>query len=134
MFGDAQLVVSSAANLASVKNCDAISASSGRGSDNRIGTGRAVQTARAEFQSSRAKARLETYRPLLLALAAAMLIWAFIQISSEMVEGDTHAFDLAILRSAHSFRAGHIWVAEVLMLVARGLTRWPTGSFSGDGP
>jgi undecaprenyl-diphosphatase len=43
-----------------------------------------------------------------------MLIWAFIQISSEMVEGDTRAFDVAILRAAQSFRVDHTWVAEVM--------------------
>jgi undecaprenyl-diphosphatase len=58
--------------------------------------------------------RLETYRPFLAGLAAALFVWTFIQISSEMVEGDTRAFDLAILRAAQSFRAGHTWVAEVM--------------------
>ena len=47
-------------------------------------------------------------------LATALLIWAFIQISSEMVEGDTRAFDVAILRAAQTFRVGHTWVAEVM--------------------
>jgi undecaprenyl-diphosphatase len=42
------------------------------------------------------------------------LIWAFIQISSEVVEGDTRAFDVAILRAAQSFRASHTWMAEVM--------------------
>jgi undecaprenyl-diphosphatase len=59
-------------------------------------------------------ARLETYRPLLAGLVTALLIWAFIQISSEMVEGDTRAFDVAIMRAAQAFRFGHSWVAEVM--------------------
>jgi undecaprenyl-diphosphatase len=43
-----------------------------------------------------------------------LLIWTFIQISSEMVEGETRDFDVAILRAAQSFRVGHTWVAEVM--------------------
>ncbi len=43
-----------------------------------------------------------------------MLTWAFIQISTEMVEGDTRAFDMAILRAAQSLRSGHPWMAEVM--------------------
>ncbi len=66
------------------------------------------------MRSGRALSRLETYRPLLAGLVTALLIWAFIQISSEMVEGDTHAFDVAILRAAQNFRVGHTWVAEVM--------------------
>jgi undecaprenyl-diphosphatase len=47
-------------------------------------------------------------------MAAALLIWAFIQISSERVEGDTRSFDSAILQAAQSLRVGHTWVAEVM--------------------
>jgi len=65
-------------------------------------------------RSGRALSRLETYWPLLAGLVTALLIWAFIQISSEMVEGDTRAFDVAILRAAQTFRVGHTWVAEVM--------------------
>jgi undecaprenyl-diphosphatase len=42
------------------------------------------------------------------------LIWAFIQISSGMIEGDTRAFDLAMLHAAQSFRVSHTWVSEVM--------------------
>ena len=66
------------------------------------------------MRSGRALSRLETYWPLLAGLVTALLIWAFIQISSEMVEGDTHAFDVATLRAAQNFRVGHTWVAEVM--------------------
>ncbi len=63
-------------------------------------------------------ARLDSYsplfRPLLTGLAAALLVWAFIAISSEMVEGDTRAVDMAILQAAQSLRAGHPWVPEVM--------------------
>jgi undecaprenyl-diphosphatase len=31
-----------------------------------------------------------------------------------MVEGDTHAFDVAVLRAAQNFRVGHAWVAEAM--------------------
>jgi undecaprenyl-diphosphatase len=58
--------------------------------------------------------RLALHRPLLAGLVAALLIWAFIQISSEVVEGDTRAFDAEVLRAAQSFRASHTWVAEVM--------------------
>ena len=45
---------------------------------------------------------------------AALLVWAFIAISSEMVEGDTHAVDMAILQAAQSLRTGQPWVSEVM--------------------
>jgi hypothetical protein len=32
------------------------------------------------------------------ALGVAFLAWAFIQISSEMIEGDTRSFDMVVLR------------------------------------
>lgn len=52
--------------------------------------------------------------PLLAGLVATMLTWIFIRISEEMLEGDTRAFDMAILRAAQSLRIGHPWVAEVM--------------------
>jgi undecaprenyl-diphosphatase len=47
-------------------------------------------------------------------MVAALLTWGFIQISSEMIEGDTRAFDVTILHAAQSLRLGHPWVAEVM--------------------
>jgi undecaprenyl-diphosphatase len=114
LFDNAQWVVGKAANLAFVKNRDALAAGPDRGSDGRAGTGRATQPARAEVRTLRSMSRLATNRALLAGLAAALLVWAFIQISSEMVDGDTHAFDLAMLRAAQSFRADHTWVAAVM--------------------
>ena len=65
-----------------------------------------------------APARLERYRslfqPLLAGLGAALLAWAFVQLSSEMVEGDTRAFDMLLLQAAQSLRARQPWVADVM--------------------
>ena len=65
-----------------------------------------------------ALSRLNRYRSLLLPLLAGIgtpsLVWVFIRISSEMVEGDTHGFDMLLLQWAHSMRAGHPWVVEVM--------------------
>lgn len=65
-----------------------------------------------------ALSRLDRYRSLLLPLLAGIgtlsLVWAFIRISSEMVEGDTRGFDMLLLQWAHSMRAGHPWVVEVM--------------------
>jgi undecaprenyl-diphosphatase len=52
--------------------------------------------------------------PLLAGLLVVLLAWAFIQLSSEMVEGDTRGFDMALLQAARSLRAGQPWVAEVM--------------------
>ena len=63
-------------------------------------------------------ARLDRYRslflPLLAGLGAALLAWAFVQLSSEMVEGDTRAFDMLLLQAAQSLRARQPWVADVM--------------------
>ena len=52
--------------------------------------------------------------PLVAGLVAALLAWIFIRISEEMLEGDTGAFDMAILRAARSLRTGHPWIADVM--------------------
>lgn len=54
------------------------------------------------------------YGPLLAGLVAALLIWVFIAISSEMVEGDTGGFDLAIWRAARTLGVAHPWLAEIM--------------------
>lgn len=63
-------------------------------------------------------ARFDSYRPLfrplIAGLVVVLLVWAFIEISGEMVEGDTGAFDTSILRGAQSLRTGRPWVAEVM--------------------
>ena len=58
--------------------------------------------------------RLTNHRPLIAGLVAALLTWVFIQISSEMIEGDTRAFDMTILRAAQSLRISRPWVSEVM--------------------
>lgn len=71
-----------------------------------------------QLLSTIVSARLDRYRslllPLLAGLTAALLAWGFVQLSSEMVEGDTRAFDMKILRTAQSLRAGQPWLAEVM--------------------
>jgi hypothetical protein len=51
---------------------------------------------------------------LLAGLGVVLLAWAFIQLSSEMVEGDTRAFDTQLLWAAQSLWSGQPWVAEVM--------------------
>lgn len=69
---------------------------------------------RAIQQLARPDSYSPLFRPLIAGLVAALLVWAFIAISSEMVEGDTHSVDMAILQAAQSLRTGHPWVAEVM--------------------
>lgn len=52
--------------------------------------------------------------PLACGLVAALLIWAFILIGSEMLEGDTRSFDMQLLRTAQSVRAAQPWVAVAM--------------------
>ena len=47
-------------------------------------------------------------------LVAALLILAFALLASEMLEGDTHAFDMGLLQAAQSLRAAHPLMAEVM--------------------
>jgi undecaprenyl-diphosphatase len=54
------------------------------------------------------------YLPLTAGLVVVLLVWAFVQIGSEMVEGDTRSFDTRLLQAALSLRAGHPWLAEVM--------------------
>lgn len=48
------------------------------------------------------------------ALLVVLLILAFALLAGEMLEGDTHAFDMLVLRSAQSLRAAHPWVSEIM--------------------
>jgi undecaprenyl-diphosphatase len=63
-------------------------------------------------------ARHDRFKPLVLplvgGLAVALLAWAFMQISGEMLAGDTRSFDVLLLRTAQSLRAQHPWLAEVM--------------------
>jgi undecaprenyl-diphosphatase len=58
--------------------------------------------------------RLAPYRSLLTGLVAASLAWAFIALGGEMLEGETQAFDTAILRAAQALRLAHPWVADAM--------------------
>lgn len=73
-----------------------------------------MQPLHAEVRLRQTLSRPAVYRPLIAGLVAALLTWGFIQISSEMIEGDTRAFDMTILRAAQSLRISHPWVAEVM--------------------
>lgn len=54
------------------------------------------------------------YRLLVAGLVVAVLTWTSITIGDEMGEGETRAFDMAILRAARSLRALHPGMAEVM--------------------
>ncbi|MBK6929300.1 MAG: hypothetical protein IPJ48_13640 [Propionivibrio sp.] len=43
-------------------------------------------------------------------LAATLLTWIFLQLGSEMAEGDTRAFDMVLLRTMQAQRDRHPWV------------------------
>ncbi len=47
-------------------------------------------------------------------LVAVVLILAFSLLAGEMLQGDTRAFDMALLRAAQSLRASHPWISEVM--------------------
>jgi undecaprenyl-diphosphatase len=51
---------------------------------------------------------------LLFGLVATLLAWIFIQLGSEMAEGDTRAFDMFILRAMQVERDSHPWMAAVV--------------------
>ena len=65
-------------------------------------------------RSTQPVSRPATHRPLLAALAAALFVWAFIQISIEMVEGDVRGFDSSVMSAAQSMRVAHPWLADVM--------------------
>jgi undecaprenyl-diphosphatase len=54
------------------------------------------------------------FKPLLMALGLALLAWLFLQVSSEMVEGDTQAFDTILLQQAQALRFRKPWLAGVM--------------------
>ncbi|MEO5737737.1 MAG: phosphatase PAP2 family protein [Variovorax sp.] len=51
---------------------------------------------------------------MLIGLAAASLALVFAKLGGEVVEGDTHSFDVYVLRVAQEVRATHPWVADVM--------------------
>ncbi|MEP7283997.1 MAG: phosphatase PAP2 family protein [Rubrivivax sp.] len=62
--------------------------------------------------------RFDRFRSLALTLlvgfSAALLALIFVQLGSEMAEGETRAFDMSLLRAAQALRDGHPWVAAVM--------------------
>lgn len=57
---------------------------------------------------------LSLVRTLGFGLMAALLILVFALLAGEMLEGDTRAFDMMLLRAAQSLRADHPWVSELM--------------------
>jgi undecaprenyl-diphosphatase len=53
-------------------------------------------------------------KPLLVGLAAVLLVSAFAQLAAEIAEGDTRAFDMEVVHIAQSLRTGHRWLAEIM--------------------
>ncbi|MDO8718279.1 MAG: phosphatase PAP2 family protein [Polaromonas sp.] len=51
---------------------------------------------------------------LLVGLLAVLLLLAFVVGGAEVMEGDTHSFDLYLLQGAQSVRAGHPWLAAIM--------------------
>lgn len=56
----------------------------------------------------------DLFVPLLIGGAAVLLALVFVQLGSEVTEGDTRIFDLYLLQAAQSLRVLHPWVAEVM--------------------
>jgi undecaprenyl-diphosphatase len=56
----------------------------------------------------------ELLKPLLTALAVLALAVGFAGLGSEVREGETHAFDMAILQQAMALRADRHWLPEVM--------------------
>ena len=77
-------------------------------------SGCTMQQPQMNDRTGQTLAFVAAHRPPLAALAGALLVWAFIQLSIEMVEGDVQGFDLAIVRAALSLRLGHAWITDVM--------------------
>jgi len=50
----------------------------------------------------------------MIGFAVTILAFAFAKLGSEVAEGDTRIFDMALLARAQSFRAAYPWLAEVM--------------------
>jgi undecaprenyl-diphosphatase len=64
--------------------------------------------------SSRSRLGSRLTGPLLAGLVAVLLLLGFASLGSEVVEGETHAFDMTTLRAAQALRVDHPWIAEVM--------------------
>jgi undecaprenyl-diphosphatase len=66
------------------------------------------------FASGEMEDRFESLlKPLLVGFAAVLLSLLFAYLASEVLEGDTAAFDTRILHAAQALRAAHPWLSEV---------------------
>ncbi len=52
--------------------------------------------------------------PLLVASFATLMVFLFLKLGSEVVEGDTQGFDQSLLYLAHGLRVQHPWLAQVM--------------------
>ena len=64
--------------------------------------------------SSRRDRYRSLLKPLSIGFVAALLVFLFVYLGGEVVEGDTHTFDMRLLLEAQSLRLGHPWVAEIM--------------------
>ena len=53
-------------------------------------------------------------KPMLIGLAAILLLLAFVHGGREIMEGDNRQFDTHLLHVAQSLRAGHPWLASAM--------------------
>ncbi len=53
-------------------------------------------------------------RPLLIGFVAALLAFIFLRLGSEVMEGDTHGFDMRLLLAAQSLRVRYPWLSSVM--------------------
>ncbi len=53
-------------------------------------------------------------KPVLVSLCAALLVVLFAILASEVMDGETHAFDAGVLHAAQSLRAAHPWLADAM--------------------
>ncbi|MEP6721672.1 MAG: phosphatase PAP2 family protein [Variovorax sp.] len=77
-----------------------------------------MELPRGDDNSPKPSSLTDRYRSLLksllIGLAAASLALVFAKLGGEVVEGDTHSFDVYVLRVAQEVRATHPWVADVM--------------------
>ncbi len=60
------------------------------------------------------RSRSVAFHPVVFILVAIALGLFFAYFSSEVAEGDSHAFDLLVVQYAKELRTSHLWLAEVL--------------------
>lgn len=68
----------------------------------------------AQRRLSRLDGEQPLLKPMLIGLAAVLLLLAFVLGGSEIMEGDTRPLDVYLLHVAQSLRAGHPWLAGTM--------------------